>query len=196
MNCIELSIESLRDDCVDWAEKIKKEFQPDLIVYIAKGGYLIGKAFQEVFNCRMIGVDATRKGNKIKELLTPILTHLPKKLLNIARSVEMRSGVHNQHSERSVVFHDCDEVDMDSVEKILIVDDAVDTGYSLKAVAEKVREKYPNAKIKRAALNVWKQSEEVVQCDFHKYCDTILRTPMSKDSKEYKLFLNLYQEQK
>ena len=155
MNCIELSIESLHGECVLWAKEISIDFQPDLIVYIAKGGYLIGKAFQEVFNCRIAGVNAERSGNKLKEFLTPVLSHLPKKFLNIARSVEMRSGVHSQHSERSVLFHDCDEVDTDTVEKILIVDDAVDTGYSLKAVAEKVREKYPNAEIKLAALNVW-----------------------------------------
>lgn len=34
-----------------------------------------------------------------------------------------------------------------------------------------------------------------VRCDYFKYQDTILRTPKSKDSKEYKLFLKLYQEQ-
>lgn len=196
MNCIELSLENLCDECIAWANTIKNEFQPDLIVYIAKGGYLIGKAFQEVFNCRMIGVDAERSGNKLKEFLTPVLSHLPKKLLNIARNVEMKSGVHNQHAERSVVFHTCGETDKKSVKKILIVDDAVDTGHSLKAVAEKVKGRYPNAEIKLAALNVWRQSESVVRCDYFKYQDTILRTPMSKDSKEYKLFMELYQEQK
>ena len=196
MNCIELSIENLHNECVAWAEMIKKDFQPDLIVYIAKGGFLIGQAFHKVFGCPLIGVDATRKGNKIKELLTPILSHLPKRLLNWARRTEMKSGVHSQHPERSVVFHKpIEDGDKKSADKILIVDDSIDTGYSVKAVKEKVREQFPESEIKLASLNVWRQSETVIRCDYFKYQDTILRTPMSKDSKEYKRFLKLYQEQ-
>lgn len=193
MNCIELSIEKLSDECTKWAKIIKKDFQPDLIVYIAKGGFLIGKAFQEEFKCHMIGVDAMRKGNKLKELLTPILSNLPKHLLNLARKIEVKSGIHNKHSERAVVFRsDYNDIDKNAVRNILIVDDSVDTGHSLKAVTETVVEQYPLATVKLAALNVWKQSESVIKCDYFKYVDTILRTPMSKDSKEYKTFLELF----
>ena len=74
----------------------------------------------------------------------------------------------------------------------MIVDDSVDTGHSLKAVKETVIKQYPHATVKLAALNVWKQSGSVIQCDYFKYTDTILRTPMSKDSKEYKTFLKLF----
>ena len=49
MKCIELSKKDLEVQCKDWAEKIKKEYQPDLIVYVAKAGYLIARPMKNVF---------------------------------------------------------------------------------------------------------------------------------------------------
>lgn len=43
MKYIELSRKDLEEQCNHWANEIKKSYQPDLIVYVAKAGYLIGK---------------------------------------------------------------------------------------------------------------------------------------------------------
>lgn len=76
-----------------------------------------------------------------------------------------------------------------SVSKILIVDDSVDTGYSIKFVRKKLEETFVNVKdIRVAALNVWTKSFSVVNTDYYLWKDTIIVTPMSKDSKEYKIF--------
>lgn len=37
------------------------------LIYIAKGGYLIGKQMEEVFQVPMIGVSTVRDGNGMKE---------------------------------------------------------------------------------------------------------------------------------
>lgn len=195
MDCIEFSIQSLRNECTLWAKEIKKEYLPDIIIFIAKGGFLIGLAFQEIFGCPLIGVDATRKGNKVKEMLTPILSHLPKIILNMARATEVKSGIHNKHTERAVEFHaSIDAIDKKKVKRVLIVDDAIDTGYSILTVYDKVVDIFTDSVVKLAALNVWDQSKLIVRCDYCKYENTILRTPMSKDSKDYVNFIRLYQK--
>ena len=195
MNCIELSIEQLQNECMLWANEIEKEYRPDIIIFIAKGGFLIGWASQEVFDCPLIGVDATRKGNKVKEKLTPLLVHLPKFVLNWARAAEVKSDIHNRHTERAVNFHSTiGSIDKKKIRKVLIVDDSVDTGYSIKTVYDKVSGYFTDSTVKLAALNVWEKSKNVIRCDYNRYRDTILRSPMSKDSKEYNDFMRMYNE--
>ena len=50
MDFVELSIKSLENLCKDWALEVKKEFNADLVIYIAKGGYLVAKPFSDIFN--------------------------------------------------------------------------------------------------------------------------------------------------
>ena len=51
MQHLELSRKALEEQCSTWANNIKEVYQPDLIIYIARGGYLIGKQMREVFTC-------------------------------------------------------------------------------------------------------------------------------------------------
>ena len=45
---------------------------------------------------------------------------------------------------------------------------------------------------KIAGLNVWDKSRCIINTDFALYKDTVIKTPMSKDSKEYKEFMKIY----
>lgn len=193
MNYVELSIKKLKDDCTEWAKEINSDYSPDLIIYIAKAGYLIGRAIQEVTGSKLIGIDATRSANKLKETLEPILSHIPKFILNFARKIELKSHVHNNNTERNVCFHaSVNAVNPDDIKRILIVDDAIDTGNSVKAVRETVKKRFPSAQIKIAAINVWEMNDLVAAADYFLYTNTALRTPMSKDSKEHTLFKKIY----
>lgn len=84
------------------------------------------------------------------------------------------------------------EINLKDFKNILIVDDSVDTGMSMIAVINKIKELNPNAVLKTAALNILANSEENVKIDFYIWKNIIMRTPMSKDSKEYKIFNNIY----
>lgn len=175
------------------AEIVSSDFQPDLIVYIARAGFLIAKEIQNVTGAEIVGIDASRQGGKLKEFAEPLLVHLPKFILNFARKVEVKSDVHEKNTERSVNFHpSVNKVDPKKMNKILVVDDAVDTGYSIKAVVGAINDKFPSAQIRTAALNVWDSSEKVVKTDYFIFRNTSMRTPMSKDSCEYKVFKRLY----
>lgn len=197
MNCIELSLENIIKESKLLANQIKPDYTPDLIIYIASGGFLIGKTISNSFDCKMIGIDAVRPGNKFKKILSPVLKHIPYQILNLARMLEIKSDTYKIKSERQVKFHDKgDSQDLTDTKNILIVDDSVDTGYSVKAVIESVRTRFPNAQIKTAALNVWDKSKYVINVDYCLFRDTIMRTPMSKDSKEYSKFEKIYHSNK
>lgn len=193
MDCIELSINDIRTQCSAWAEEIKKEFQPQLLIYVAKAGYLIAEAMNEVFRADILGIDATRKGNRLKEKLGKVFTHIPRFIHKWLIAVELKSNIHGKDTNREVCFHDkLNTIDKNKMKHILVVDDSVDTGYSLKSVLAEVSKFFPEAKTKTASLNVWEKSRAVATTDYWLYSDTIIKAPMSKDSKEYKKFIELY----
>lgn len=198
MDCIELSINDISEKCGVWAEEIAETFCPQLLIYVAKAGYLIAEAMNGVFHAEILGIEATRKGNKAKEKLGFIFRHVPRFLHKWLISLELKSNIHGKEQNRQVRFHNKIEQirlrtgEKPSIRKILIVDDSVDTGYSMKAVVTETEKYFPEAQIKIASMNVWGKSSSVIPVDFALYHDTIIKAPMSKDHKEYKVFKNLY----
>lgn len=196
MKCIELSKKDLEVQCKDWAEKIKKEYQPDLIVYVAKAGYLIARPMKNVFDVPLVGISATREGNSLKEIVGPLVSLLPNFVRNFLISMELKSNTHDRNTERKISFHQSFEnIHQDSIQKIIVVDDSVDTGHSMKQVVDAISNKMNHVQIKVAGLNVWDKSEDVIKTDFALYRNTVIKTPMSKDSKEYKDFMKIYNEE-
>jgi hypoxanthine phosphoribosyltransferase len=191
MNCVELSIKSLEEHCNNWAITIGKTVKPDAVVYIAKAGYLIGKIFSLYFNCPLYGINTERFGNQKKAFLAPIFKYCPQKLRNYLIWLELKTNIHNHNSKREIIFLDepCFYIKKGDV---LVVDDSVDTGNSLKSVVDVIQNKNPNFVIHTAGLNVWDKSESLIHTDFALYRNTIIKSPMSKDSKEYKDFLSIY----
>lgn len=193
MNCIELSIKDLEEQCYKWAEELKGECRPDLVVYVAKAGYLIGREMSRSFGCNMVGIVTKRRGGRVKSKLGSFMKYFPHFVRNVAIFMEFKSGIHAKNSERQVYWLDNPDPFVGKVKTILIVDDSIDTGYSLKAVAEAVREKFgQNTKIKIAGLNVWDKSRKIIRSDYSLYQNTIILAPMSKDSRYYDEFVQMY----
>lgn len=193
MACIELSIKNLDEKSKLLAEKISKEFTPDIVIYVARGSYLIGRTVSEYFKVPLIAVGAERKGNSVKEYLAPVLSMLPRFICDLLRKVELKSNVHAKSVEREIKFlDDVNSIDKSVVEKILIIDDSIDTGNSMRCVVELVRKEFASAELKIAVLNVMEQSKDVIQADYYCYRNAMLRTPMSKDSREYSVFVKMY----
>mgnify|MGYP001456981671 CR=1 FL=1 len=61
MKYTELSIEKLKSECNSWAKELKKTYCPDLVIYVARAGYLIGKEMSEVFEVPMVLVQHVRE---------------------------------------------------------------------------------------------------------------------------------------
>lgn len=196
MNYTELSLEKLREISVSEAQRIKNEYEIDLIIYVAKAGFPIAFFMNEIFNSTLLGINAQRKGNKIKKIIGPLIAFIPNFVRNFLISMELKSKVHKKDIERNVYFHESiKNIDIKSIKTIIVVDDSVDTGHSMKLCVEKIKEMFSGVDIITYSLNVWKQSFEVFETDFYTFEDTIIRAPMSKDSKEYKKFIDMYRKE-
>lgn len=194
MKYVTVSMKELKEESKKWAKRIEKDYYPDLIVYIAKAGSVIGNEFSKEMNIPMIGVETVRKkGNGIKNRLAPIIRKLPNCIRNFLISIELISGIHKRNSERKVIILD-DIKKYKNIKRILVVDDSVDTGASVLAVKEVLKKEFGDTEIRIAGLNVWKKSDELIHTDYALYKNTIIKAPMSKDSDEYELFLREYQE--
>lgn len=193
MNCTELSLENLKNECEAWAREISKEFVPDLLIYVANAGYPIGKAMQNVFDAPMIGIIAQRKGNKLKAKVGKLFKHMPSFIRNTLIKAELKSGVHGKQIERNIKWLD-ETSPFTNVKKILVIDDSVDTGVTLDKVKEEVQKAFTDSDVRLAGLNVWDKSKDVVKTDFVLYENTIIKAPMSKDSKEYNAYQKMLDE--
>lgn len=193
MNYIELSLEKLRTVSIEAAKKIQLNHHIDLILYVARAGLPIAVYMNEILKCQILGISAVRKGNYVKSMLGKFMSYFPVFIRNGLIAIELKSKVHKENSNRNVVFHDSlKNIDTEKIKTILIVDDSVDTGHSLNCVLEKVKVFFPDAIIKTYSLNVWEQSKELVIVDYYTYKNTIIKSPMSKDSKEYQKFCLMY----
>lgn len=196
MKYTELSRKDIENDCFKWAMDIKKSYQPDLIIYVAKAGYLIGREMNRVFDVPLVGISASREGNGLKEIFGPIVSVMPNFIRNFLISVELKSDTHSKNTERKIHMHEgLEMLDKEKFHHILIVDDSVDTGHSMKQVVNVISSMFVNAEIKTAGLNVWDKSMSIIDTDFALYRNTVIKTPMSKDSKEYKDFMKTYNKE-
>lgn len=193
MKYTELSRKDIEEQCKDWAKEIKKSYQPDLIIYVAKAGYLIGREMNRVFDVPLVGISASREGNALKEFFGPIVSVMPNFIRNFLISVELKSDTHSKNTERKIhMYEGLEMLDKEKFHHILIVDDSIDTGHSMKQVVNVISSMFENAEIKIAGLNVWDKSQSIIDTDFALFKNTVIKTPMSKDSKEYKDFMKIY----
>lgn len=196
MKYIDLSMENLKNISVCAAKEIAEKNRIDLVVYIAQAGFPVAFYMNTVFQCRLLGIKAVRKGDRMKSILGKTLAYAPKSCKNFLRSIELKLRVHKRHPQRCVAFHtSVQELDQTSSYSVLVVDDSVDTGNSMKQVVETVAQTFPNAEIITYAVNVFDESRALIKVDYFTFQNSVIRTPMSKDSKEYGVFCEMYQRE-
>lgn len=192
MNYIELSSKDVENKTIELYDKISKNYKFDLVIFIAKGSYTIGQKLSELGKCPLLEIKATRKGNKLKKIVSPILKLIPKKIKMYLRNKEVKSNVHEKNIDRNVIYDREIWNKYKDSRKIVLVDDSVDTGYSIKACKEEIEKFFPNSNIKVAAFNYFDKSSSVIKVDYYIYKETMMNGPWSNDSKFHKEFLEKY----
>ncbi len=191
---MELDMNEAQKMSLQLAQKVKEK--PDLVVFVAKGAYLIGVTVAEYFHASLLEVEAVRSGNRWKDLLKPLLTILPAGLKVWLRKKEIKSGTHTQNTERHVMINHTNKLVNAKIHNILLVDDAVDTGNTILAVKNALHKEFPQAHISTAALFVFEASKALVNIDYSLYKDTIFSAPWSNDSVYKKEFMAQYSKMK
>lgn len=190
MNYLELSEKNVRDESLKLAKKIESKFKPEIVIFVAKGSFYIGDEISKYFNVPLIEIKAVREKNKLKEIVSPILKLIPKKIKYILRELEINSNTHKKSSKRNVQLEEKYKVELLKYKKVLLVDDSIDTGNTIIEILNYL--KNYDLEIKTAGLNVFEMSKENIEIDFNIYEDTLLNGPWSKDSKYYSKFMEDY----
>ena len=192
MNYQELSIKKLEKENKKLFSLVKKKYDFDCIIFIAKGAFLIGKSLSDLAGVPLLEIFATRKGGKLKKTLNPILKIIPEKLKIYLRKKEMNSNVHTKNSDREIKYDTEKWEKHKKAKRILIVDDSIDTGYSALLVKEAISKFFSKSDVKFAVINYFDKAKDVFEPDFYLYKNTMIKGPWSNDSKENKEFLKKY----
>ena len=181
--------------CTRLADQVR-DFDPDLIVGIATGGADIAEAVaEELGGTRLVIVKSQRPGTLIKQgrLVSRVLSSLPEPLADLARwvEVEYREAVFYLHLRR----HGVDRSDLagriqrpevlaeavGGASRVLVVDDTLDSGQTLRGVVQAVEADNPRAEIRTAVIaTTWRRPP--VRPDYVLQGRLLLRLPSSFDA--------------
>ncbi len=177
---IDLDFAALEMHLIALAEKIRRsDFRPEHILYIERAGLYCAHTLARHLNISASGIQAQRSANILKEKSRFILRRMPRALSHALRKLEIVSGLHNRNSERQISFRG-QEPPRDR--NLLILDDALDTGYSILAVHRHLLHLgYDPARIKTAVLTITGR-QTMMQPDFFLFDRTIVTFPWSYDS--------------
>lgn len=188
------SMESVIQDCEEWTREIARTYQPDLIVFIAKSGFLFAKPMAEYFDCNMADILVSRPASRTKDKLKTFINLVPDKVILRILKMPLMYKFNDKKREREIKVSERYEWERHNVhKKILIVDDSVDTGWTLQCVQKVVRESFPDAIIKTASYAVIEYSSMRVSVDYYRYKNVIVLTATSRKSGQHDMFLKQYE---
>lgn len=168
-----------------------KAFAPQLVIGIRSGGYVVAQAAMPVWpqarllpmTCRR--ASSRRKGSRLKA----VLRRLPRAVNDALRIAEHMALTQWRTPLPGFFIPDAQE--LAAIEaalrecsgaRILIVDDAVDSGATLQSVTGLIKSLAPKASIKAAAITVTTK-RPLLQPDFFLYRYVLCRFPWALDAR-------------
>lgn len=191
---LDVDLDELKNMSLRLAKDMENRgFTPEHILYIERAGLLIGFEMAAYFGCSISGIHSKRYGSSAKSLVKPILKRLPRFLTHMLRQLELKSNIHHVKKERQVF---CEHEMPPRDKSILVVDDALDTGHSLVAVLDFLKNQgYDPSNIKTAVLTVTGK-DQVLRPDFTLLEGIACAFPWSYDSRQYEETKGVYNTQK
>lgn len=190
----ELSPINVKEISEELYKKIIKEYNYDLVIFIAKGSLNIGIELANLNKVPLLEIKATRQGGKLKKFFKPLMKIVPKNILIKLREKEMKSKYHEKNDDRQVIYNNNVFERYKERRKILLVDDSIDSGCSIIKVKEELERTFTSAELKVAVFNVMKKS--IIRPDFYMYEDNLISGPWSNDSRYNNEFVKQYKEWK
>lgn len=169
-------------------------FRPHAVVGVRRGGSVVCDAFCRHFPPHRYELrsDVSRQRastQKKSGTISAILKHLPYWMLNIMRMAESKFLTLTHSGQTSMpaaveIPHDLVQIlRIQKNPRILIVDDAIDSGLTLCAVIDSLKEVNPDVTVRVAVITVTTNSPRV-NADYFIYNNrTLIRFPWSEDFK-------------
>lgn len=165
----------------------KIEMQPDVVVGILNGGGFVLDEYKKnalgktEFATVKLQRDLT-KGIKRKNLLQKCLKALPNRLLDGLRRLEHHRSLNRKLNKIQSDIEIKINLKPEKVNTILILDDALDSGVTIKSVIQYLQKQCLNSEIKTAVIS-WTNSESIITPDYYIFKNTLVRFPWSLDYK-------------
>ncbi len=187
MRVMTLDDRRFRETCMLLEQKVLKSgFRPDIVIGIARGGVYVADCFS---NDNVWSVVCQRGGTSAKKgVVSSVLKRLPAWMNSFLRcveslSLELHDRFRNPEIKKPVVDSSLITVLKEGGLNVLVVDDAVDSGATLRNVTYALRDISANNVIRTAALTVTRKSP-IVMPDYYLYHDrTLMRFPWSEDRR-------------
>ena len=197
MELLEFSLASFRDESLRLAKMVEETgYEPDCVAYLAKGAWQIGEACAEYFEVPMIELTAHRSGESVKSGTRSILQALPKGLRRMLREAELRKRLEGADgaAQKKTMRLTGRFALPEGAKRVLLVDDAADTGSSLIAAKELLASLLPGCEVRTAVIASFGPARDAEAVDVSLHENVLLCSPMSKDNKDYSLAVSAYED--
>jgi uncharacterized protein len=190
-----LNAQRFASACASLMQQVMAEFRPDLLVGIRTGGYVVAEAMARAtpsaipvlpLTCRRAGTAAKSRF----KLLPAVLAALPRPAVDCLRWLEHRllsrrrrtqaRVQHIDHAEAAVIGRHLAQGPASP--RVLVVDDAVDSGVTLATVLRLLRETSPADTQFRSAVVTVTLDQPLAEPDFALYRGVLCRFPWSFDA--------------
>jgi len=190
----DISLSQVTDYSFRLARKVSSSgWMPDHILYVERAGLFIGHVVAKHFNCSISGIYCGRSGTSLKCNLKIVLRVLPRPVTHLLREIEIKSNIHSIQKGRQVYI---ESLCPPQGKNLLIVDDAIDTGYTAKEIIGFLLAKgYHKDKLKIAVLT-YTYRNSTFRPDISLFDQLKFAFPWSYDSREYNRAWKLYDEYK
>ena len=190
-----LYTEDFNKECLLLGHDIFADYDPDVIIGVLNGGGYVGRQIVQVSpkETTYVEVKIQRDGTTKKEkgLIHRTLQSLPYGVLNILRILESivleyKSKKNNTKRKGTIKLPDNVVSFLSDGEnkKVLLVDDAIDSGATLLLIKQYLMSKFENIDVKIAVITITTKQPLVV-ADYYRYHNrTLIRFPWSNDIKK------------
>lgn len=180
--------------CAEMMRRVERDFPPDLVVGVRTGGLLVAEAMTRaaLTAVPVLPLTCRRPATGIKHRipgLKPMLTSLPEPLLNALRRVEHRllSAHRNVATAPPVDQSEADAIGAwlakrPTAVRVLVADDAVDSGVTLATVLRTLRGVCPKSTQLRTAAITVTMEHPAVEPDYTLFRGVLCRFPWSFDA--------------
>lgn len=190
-----LYTEEFNKECTALGHEIFADYDPDVIIGVLNGGGYVGRQIVQVSpkETTYVEVKIQRDGTTKKEkgLIHRILQSLPYGVLNILRILESivleyKSKKNNTKRKGTIKLPDNVVSFLSGGEnkKVLLVDDAIDSGATLLLIKQYLMSKFENIDVKIAVITITTKQPLVVADYYRYYNRTLIRFPWSNDIKK------------
>lgn len=185
--------ERFEELCQELAERTRG-YEPDVVVGIATGGEVVASVMQPLLEgSTMVSIRLQRPATEVKQVLRVdrLLKRAPRWVVDDLRWLEVeyrelafgltrRTAAPSVRSPRDQLAVDLLEPTR-TAQRVLIVDDTVDSGRTLSLAVGLVRSVSPGAQVRTAVLSsTWRRPP--VRADYCLFERTLLRLPWSFDA--------------